>query len=287
MLSSVAPEKNSTFDIVAGATGVAVAVSTVLDPKTMVLEAAGAVRATVGPVTLTLLVGEVDVAPFESVTRAVRATIPVVVGVHEVEYGEVKAVPTTVVPAKKSTRATVALPAAVAVAVNVAVVPSATDAPLEGDVRVAESVPTAADTFTLTGAEVTIVPFESVTRAVKTTVPALAGVQLTLYGAVVSAAPIATPSAKNCTLAMVVPTPAVAFAETVTGVPTVPVELLLGAEIETVGATARTVTVRDVARELPLSSIATATKVTDFASEGVHVTEYGAVRSVATNSPSA
>ena len=180
VLRSVVPEKNSTFDTVAGETAEADAVIAVLEPKTTALPEAGAVKVTDGPVTLTLLTGEVEVAPPESVTRALSATMPVLVGVQATEYGELSAVPTTVVPAKKSTRATVALPAAVAVAVSVAVVPSATVAPLEGVVRLADKDPAAADTFTLMGAEVTIVPLESVTRAVRIEVPATAGVQLTL-----------------------------------------------------------------------------------------------------------
>lgn len=84
------------------------------------------------------------------------------------------------VPAKKSTRAIVALPAAVAVAVSAAVVPNGTVPPFEGEVSTAERVPGADETLTLTSVEVTLVPFESVTRAVNATVPVVAGVQLTL-----------------------------------------------------------------------------------------------------------
>ena len=72
---------------------------------------------------------------------------------------------------------------------------------------------------------------------------------------------------------MVVPTPAVAFADTVTGVPAVPLELFTGEEIETEGAADRTVTVREEERALPLSSVPTATRVTVFARAGVQVTE--------------
>ena len=82
-----------------------------------------------------------------------------------------------------------------------------------------------------------------------------------------------TPSARNWTLVMVVPKPAEAVAFKVTAVPTVALELLAGAEIETVGATASTVTVREADWLLPLSSVATATKLTDLATAGVHVRE--------------
>ena len=70
--------------------------------------------------------------------------------------------------------------AVVAVAVKFVVVPSAIVAPFVGAVSTAANVPGAAATFTLTAPDVTSVPFESVTRAVKAAVPAAAGVQLTL-----------------------------------------------------------------------------------------------------------
>ena len=84
---------------------------------------------------------------------------------------------------------------------------------------------------------------------------------------------MATPSARNWTLVIVVPRPAVAVALTVTAVPTVALELFAGEEIETVGATARTVTVRVADWVLPLSSVATATRFTDLATVGVQAIE--------------
>jgi hypothetical protein len=172
--------------------------------------------------------------------------------------------------------------------VSVWLEPTVTTAPVVGTltVIVGDVGVLATLTVTETAEEVTIVPLLSVTLAVRAAVPAAKGVQLTLYGAVVSVA-IETPSAKNWTLAMVVPTPAVALALTVTAVLTVAVELLLGEEIVTVGAAARTVTVRVAAVLFPLSSVAIAVKETVLAVVGVHETENGAERSVAMSSPSA
>ena len=155
------------------------AVSTVVAPTATEVLAAGAVSATVGAVTLTLATDEVAIEPFESVTRALTAKIPLVVGVQLAVYGAVNAVPTTVEATRKSTRATVALPAAVAVAENTGLVPSAIVAAFAGAVSVTASAPGAEATLTLTAAEVTTVPMESVARAVRATVPEAAGVQLT------------------------------------------------------------------------------------------------------------
>jgi hypothetical protein len=88
-----------------------------------------------------------------------------------------KAVPTTVVPERKSTRVTVVPLLAAAVALNVAAVPSVSDAPLVGAVRETVGTPAAA-TVTLTAEEVIVAPLESVTRAVSAKFPAVEGVHV-------------------------------------------------------------------------------------------------------------
>ncbi len=85
--------------------------------------------------------------------------------------------PTTVVPERKSTRVTVVPLLANAVALNVAAVPSVSDAPLVGAVRATVGTPAAA-TVTLTAEEVVAVPFESVTRAVSAKFPAADGIHV-------------------------------------------------------------------------------------------------------------
>ena len=75
------PTKKSTFVTVAGATGVGVAVKVMGVPAAP--EAPGArlvASVTLGAVTLTLTIGEVAVAPLESVTLEVRAKTPAAVG---------------------------------------------------------------------------------------------------------------------------------------------------------------------------------------------------------------
>jgi hypothetical protein len=178
--TNAVPAKKSTFVIVAGATAVAFAERVTELPRVTLVPAVGAVRATVGAVTLTFAIEETAVCPFESVTLAVTANTPAAVGVQVAENGAPREVPTTVVATRNSTLATVAVPTVVAVAVNVVVVPRATLEPLVGAVSTAARLPGAAATLTLMAGDVTAVPFESVTRAVRTTVPAAAGVQLTL-----------------------------------------------------------------------------------------------------------
>ena len=97
-------------------------------------------------------------------------------------------------PTRKSTRVTVAPPKAAALAVSVGDVPSATEAPLAWLAMVI--VGTDVATVTLTAAEVTVVPVESVTRAVRVTAPAFVGVHATVYGATVAGVPMCTPPAK-------------------------------------------------------------------------------------------
>lgn len=79
------PARNSTFVILAGNTGVAVAASATTDPAVTVEPVVGLVRTTLGAVTLTLIIGDVAVRPLESVTLAVSATIPDAVGVQDTE----------------------------------------------------------------------------------------------------------------------------------------------------------------------------------------------------------
>jgi hypothetical protein len=147
-------------------------------PTVPVAPVVGAVRATVGPTTLTLTVADVTAVPFESVTRAERVVMPVVAGVQLTEYGAVSAVPTMVEPARKSTFETVAPPVALAVAVNVVAAPSAILAPATG--AASDTVGTGEETVTLTAVEVTAMPFESTTRAVNETAPAGVAVQDTV-----------------------------------------------------------------------------------------------------------
>ncbi|MCX6950592.1 MAG: hypothetical protein NTV51_00145 [Verrucomicrobia bacterium] len=125
---------------------------------------------------MTLTALEVTAAPFESVAFAVRETVAAAVGVQVTEFDEPDAgpttVPTSVVPAKNSTLASVAVPTAVAVAVSVTAELTLTVEPAEGAVN--ETL--GAVTLTLTAVEVTVTPLESVTRAVREVMPAAVGV---------------------------------------------------------------------------------------------------------------
>jgi hypothetical protein len=157
----------------------AVAVRATATPNVAPAPAVGAVSATTGAaVTVTLIVADVTVVPFESVTRAVSAVTPEAVGVHVVEWGAVSEDPTTVEPTRKSTRVTVTPAAAVAVAVSVGDVPRATEAPFTWLVRTI--VGTEVATVTLTADEVVAAVLLSVTRAVSDTAPLAVGVQLTV-----------------------------------------------------------------------------------------------------------
>ena len=75
--------------------------------------------------------------------------------------------------------------------------------------------------------------------------------------------PIEELFSKNCTLATLRPTPAVAFAVTVTGVPAGSDELAAGLEIETVGAADTVTETADDVTTLPSESVTRA--VTDCA----------------------
>ena len=127
---------------------------------------------------VTFTAAEVTTAPFESVTRAIKATAPAALGVQltvEVtpETG-LLTVPTSVAPAKKSTLEIVPV-AAVATALRETADPSVTPEPPAGAV----SATVGAVTLTLTVEEVMVVPLESVTLAVSAVMPEADGVQLT------------------------------------------------------------------------------------------------------------
>ncbi len=202
----VLPEKKSTLLTDAGATGVAVAARVRGEPKVALVPVDGDVSATDGAVTFTLTMLEVAVAPLESVTRAVIAKIPDAVGGQLIEYGAAKAVPIEVAPARKSTRPTVAPPLPDALAVIVAMVPKGIPVPLVG--LVIETVGSAAATVTFTGEDVTIVPFESVTRAVRGKLPVVAGIQSAVYGLVVSVLTNIAPAKKSTFVTVAPPVPA-------------------------------------------------------------------------------
>ena len=137
----------------------------------------GLVIATLGAVTFTFTIPEVTTVPTESVTRAVRATMPAAEGVQATEYGALRAVPTTTVPARNSTFATERPAAALALAVSVVEAPTPTPAPLTGVVKLTEGAK--AETVTLTPGEVTLNPLLSTTRAVRVTAPTGEAVQVT------------------------------------------------------------------------------------------------------------
>ena len=84
------------------------------------------------------------------------------------------AVPTSVAPAKKSTFVTVAGATELAVAVRATATPKVTPAPDVG--AVSATLGTVTVTFTL--ADVTVVPLESVTRAVSAVTPEAVGVHV-------------------------------------------------------------------------------------------------------------
>lgn len=174
--TKVVPAKKSTLETVDGETAAAVADKVTAFPTTTAAPAMGAEIATLGPVTFTFTAVEVATVPLESVTRAESDVMPAALGDQLMEYGDVSAVPTTAVPARKSTRLTEAPPEADADAVSVALEPSATTAPFEGAVR--ETVGTLVATVTETADDVMTAPLLSVTRAVRETAPAAEGVQV-------------------------------------------------------------------------------------------------------------
>ena len=73
------------------------------EPTVAELPFAGVARETEGAATTVAETGEeVTEAPLESRTRAVSDTLPVVVGVHEIEYGAAVTVPMIVVPPRRN-----------------------------------------------------------------------------------------------------------------------------------------------------------------------------------------
>jgi len=148
---------------------------------------------------------------------------------------------------------------AVAVAVTVVAELSGRTAPSAG--AEIEIVGAAAETVTLTVDEVTVVPAESVARAVKATVPTALGVQVVEYGEEVTAAPTWVPLAKNETDEIVAPPTGVALAVIVTPVPIVALEPVEGAVNDTVvGVTAVIATPLEVT-VVPAESITRAVSV--------------------------
>ena len=175
------PARKSTRVTLAPTLAVAVAERAVEEPSDISVPLVGPVRETVGAdaATVTLTAVEVTAAPFESVTFAVRETAPLADGVHVTELLEpdagVLTVPTRVVPEKNSTFARVAAPTELAVAVSVTGAFTVTADPAVGAVKVTLG----AVTLTLTIADVTVVPLESVTLAVSEVIPDAEGVQVT------------------------------------------------------------------------------------------------------------
>lgn len=267
--TSAVPAKKSTFEIVAGETAVAVAVSPTLVPTTTAAPEVGAEMAIVGPVTFTLTAVEVATVPLVSVTRAVSALMPVALGDQVTEYGDVKAVPTIVVPARKSTRLTTAPPEADAVAVSEVLAPRATVVPFVG--AVSATVGTEVATVTATAEEVAAAPLLSVTRAVSETAPAVMGVQLNVKGAANDVLRSVVPE-KNSTLDMVAGPTAEAEALIVALDPSTIVLAAKGAVKDTDGLETITLLVGEVA-VAPLESVTRAERATTPADVGVQETE--------------
>ena len=122
------------------------------------------------------------------------------------------------------------MPAVAEAVTVVAVLSESTDPSAGAEI---ETVGAAALTVTLTADEVTVVPAESVARAVNATVPTALGVQVVVYGEDVTAAPTWVPLAKKVTDEIVAPPIGVALAVNATPVPTVAVEPLDGAVNDT------------------------------------------------------
>ena len=137
-----------------------------------------AIEGAAASVTVTVTADEVTVAPDESVARAVSSVVPATVGVQaKVNGALVTGEPLAVPLAKKATWVMVEPAVGVAVAVTFVAVPVATVALLAGAVRTTE-VDAAA--VTVTAEEVTVVLFESSTRAVREKLPEVAGTQVTV-----------------------------------------------------------------------------------------------------------
>lgn len=84
---------------------------------------------------MTLTGADTAVKPVDSVARAVKLTVPEAEGIQEKVYGAEKAVPTTVVPARKSTFVIVAPELGAASALSETFDPNPTAEPFAGVVR--------------------------------------------------------------------------------------------------------------------------------------------------------
>jgi hypothetical protein len=271
---------------------------TVVVPETVAPEA-GEVMLTVGGVvsgggafdTVTVTAAEVVELPAASRALAVRECEPLVAVVvfHEVENGEVVSSAPSAVPSRKNcTPATPTLSEAEALTV---VVPE-TVAPEAGEVMLTVggvvSGGGAFDTVTVTAAEVVELPAASRALAVRECEPLATVVVFheVEYGEVVSSAPSAEPSTKNCTPA----TPTLSEAEALTVVVPETVAPEAGEVMLTVGGVVSgggafdtvTVTAAEVV-ELPAASRALAVRECEplVAVVVFHEVEYGEVVSSA------
>lgn len=167
--TSVVPTRKSTFVTVAGLTAVALAVSATVEPTGAPAPVSGLVIVTEGTVTFTPTAVEVAVIPDASVARAVRLTTPAVEGIQVKSYGAANTLPTTVDPARKSTRlTTLAVPAlGVAVELKVRLDPKPCEAPAVGAVKLTVGPIPAIET--ITNGEVAVLRF-GVTPVVTTDV---------------------------------------------------------------------------------------------------------------------
>src|SRR5882672_6841923 len=259
---------------------------------------AGAVMVTVGGVvrrgalfTVTVTAAEVVRFPAASRATAVRVCWPLLdpVVLTEIAYGAVVSSAPRAVPSEKNcTPATPTLSEALA---DTAIVPE-TVAPLAGAVMLTAGGVVSGggplDTITVTAAEVVRFPAASRATAVRVCWPLLDPVVLTeiAYGAVVSSAPRAVPSEKNCTPA----TPTLSEALADTAIVPETVAPLAGAVMLTAGGVVSgggpldtiTVTAAEVVR-FPAASRATAVRVCWPLLDPVVLTEiaYGAVVSSA------
>src|SRR5579862_9870591 len=170
------------------------------------------------PLDVTEIVTAVDVvvALWLSVATAVSVWLPPVAGVQLMLYGLVESMPIDVAPSKNWTWVTVPSESA-AFADTVMATPDANEAPLDGDVMLTVGGVFVVVTVTVTAVDVVVAPRLSVATAVSVWLPPVAGVQLTLYGLVVSVPSDVAPS-KNWTW-VTVPSESAAFADTVTAWP--------------------------------------------------------------------
>lgn len=156
------------------------AVTLMIDEVVAVELLAGAeIETDVGVTAVTVTTDEVTLVLLESKRRAVIEKLPAEVGTHVTENGAAVTVPTIVVPTRNWTWAIVVPATGVAEAVRTTLLPTFTIEPLLGAVMEIVGVAAAA-TVILTDAELTALPLESVTRAVRVVTPVAVGVQLTL-----------------------------------------------------------------------------------------------------------